>query len=159
MSLPLNFILTLMSKRLRYFFEKTRFKTNPKPLDKCFFGLEQVQKSWYKFKKVNWFFASFNMLQMLIIFTSFKHVWTCVKDGAIRHNYCITFCKQVWTCIYYMMQSNQIRLAWAGLGIIASLFSNNFWTSSKDIAIKTNYCITFINTFKTSFYLFKRWCN
>ena len=24
---------------------KTRFKTNPKPLDKCFFGLEQVQTS------------------------------------------------------------------------------------------------------------------
>ena len=24
---------------------ETRFKTNPKPLDKCFFGLEQVQTS------------------------------------------------------------------------------------------------------------------
>ena len=78
--------------------QKTRFKMNPKPLDKCFFGLEQVQTSLYKFKKVNWFIASF---KMLIIFTSFNHVWTFLKDSAIKHNYCITFSKQDWTCLLY----------------------------------------------------------
>ena len=31
---------------------KTRFKTKPKPLNECFFGLEQVQTSLYKFKQV-----------------------------------------------------------------------------------------------------------
>ena len=34
-----------------------------------------------------------------------------------------------------------------------------FWTCSKYDAIKTNYCITVINAFKTSFYTSKRWCS
>ena len=48
-----------------------------------------------------------------------------------------------------MMQSKQI---------VASLFQTVLNMFKYD-AIKTNYCITFINAFKLSFYLFKKWCN
>ena len=72
---------------------------------------------------------------MLIILTSFNHVWTCLKDSAIKHNFCNTFSKQDWTCLLYDA-TYLTKLVWPGLNFCIIIFKQ-LWTCSKDIAIKT----------------------
>ena len=57
------------------------------------------------------------MFQMFIILTSFKHVGTCLKEGAIRHNYCTTFSKQIGTYLLDdVIKPNCCIIGWAGQG-------------------------------------------
>ena len=70
--------------------------------------------------KFNWFIASFNFFQMLIILTKFKHVWACL----------------------FFRWCNQAKLLHHGLGWAGHHFFKHVQTRLMYDAIKQNYCIT-----------------
>ena len=62
-------------------------------------------------------------------------------------------------CITFFKTCSNLFNAWCNQVKLLHHYFKQFRTFFNYDAIKTNYCITFINVFKTTFYLFKRWCN